>query len=86
MARPSVEATCVAKELMSIFSRLGILTDQGTNFMLATLEEIYWLLQVERIRTAPYHPQTDGLVEHFNATLKLMLKKSVGRKGKDQLG
>ena len=86
MARPSVEATCVAKELMSIFSRLGILTDQGTNFMLATLEEIYWLLQVERIRTAPYHPQTDGLVEHFNANLKLMLKKSVGRKGKDQLG
>ena len=84
---PSVEAPRVAKELMSIFSRLGILeqilTDQGTNFMSATLEEVYRLLQVKRIRTSPYHPQTDGLVERFNATLKLMLKKFVNKKGKD---
>ena len=87
MALPSIEAPRVAKELMTIFSRLGIpeqiLTDQGTNFMSATLEEIYQLLQVKIIRTSPYYPQTDGLVERFNATLKLMLKKFVGRKGKD---
>lgn len=52
--------------------------------MSATLEEVYCLLQVERIRTSPYHPQTDGLVERFNATLKSMLKTFVGRKGKDR--
>lgn len=48
---PSVEAPCVARELVTIFSRLEIpeqiLTDQSTNFMSATLEEVYQLLQVE---------------------------------------
>lgn len=67
VALPSVEDSHVTRELVMILSRLGIpeqiLTDQGTNFMSAILEEVYRLLQVERIRTSPYHPQTDGLVE-----------------------
>ena len=42
VALPSIEAPHVAKELMTIFSRLGIpqqiLTDQDTNFMSDTLD------------------------------------------------
>ena len=30
---------------------------------------------IKQIRTSPYHPQTDAMVEQFNATLKRMLKK-----------
>ena len=30
---------------------------------------------IKQIRTSPYHPQTDGMVEHFNATLKRLLRK-----------
>ena len=55
----------------------------GTNFMSTLLEEVYRLLQVKRIRTSPYHPQTDGLVERFNGTLKMMLRKFVSRNQKD---
>ena len=33
------------------------------------------LLKVSYIKTSPYHPQTDGLVEQFNSTLKKMLNK-----------
>lgn len=46
-------------------------------------EIIYWLLHVYPISTAPYHPQTDGLVEHFNRTLKTMLKKVASEEGRD---
>lgn len=35
------------------------------------------LLQVKHLHTSVYHPQTDGLVEHFNQTLKRMLKRVV---------
>ena len=74
IALPSTEATRIARELIVLFSRMGIpeeiLTDQGTNFMSALLEEVYRMLHIKRIRTTPYHPQTDGLVERFNGTLK----------------
>lgn len=60
IALPSVEAPRVAKELVNLFSHVGIpdeiLTDQGTNFMSSLLEEIYQLLHIKRIRTTPYHP------------------------------
>ncbi|KAL5517748.1 hypothetical protein EMCRGX_G003357 [Ephydatia muelleri] len=52
-----------------------ILTDQGSNFTSQLLSEIYQLLHVHPIRTTPYHPQKDGLVERFNKTLKAMLQK-----------
>ena len=76
---------------MKFFSRVGvpkeILTDQGTNFMSKLLTELYRMLHVQPIHTSPYHPQTDGLVERFNRTLKAMLNKLVGDEGKnwDQL-
>ena len=35
------------------------------------------------IRTSTYHPQTDGLVDRFNQTLKAMLRKAAQTKGKD---
>ena len=72
---------------MKLFSRVGIpdeiLTDQGTNFMSALLQGIYRLLHIKRIRTTPYHPQTDGPVERFNGTLKAMLNKLTSRNQKD---
>ena len=77
----------MAEELGKLFSRVGIpreiLTDQGTNFTSQLLAELYRLLNVHSIRTTPYHPQTDGLVERFNQTLKAMLRRTVTEEGKD---
>ena len=70
---PSVEATKIAKELVNLFSHVGvpdeIPRDQGSNFMSSLLEEIHQLLHIKRIRSISYHPQTDGVVERFNGTL-----------------
>ena len=59
-----------------------ILTDQGSNFTSQLLAEVYRFLHVKGLRTSPYRPQTDGLIERFNKTLK-MLHKSVVEDGKD---
>ena len=83
----SIEAERIAEELIQIFSRVGIpreiLTDQGSNFMSRLLAEVYRMLQIQGLRTSPYHPQTDGLVERFNQTLKTLLRKSATTDGKD---
>ena len=60
-----------------------ILTHQGSNFTSQLLAEVYRLLHVKALRTSPYHPQTDGLIERFNKTLKEMLRKSAVEDGKD---
>ena len=82
-----IDADHIAEELMKMFARVGIpeeiLTDQGTNFTSQLLAELYRMLHVHPIRTSPYHPQTDGLVERFNKTLKSMLRKAAIEEGKD---
>lgn len=60
-----------------------IITYQGTAFLSKTIKQVYSLLGIKGIRTNPYHPQTDGLVERYNRTLKSMLKKFVALNGKD---
>ena len=76
----NIDANTVAEELLKFFARVGvpeeILTDRGTNFTSQLSTEVYRLLQIKLIRTTPYHPQTDGLVERFNSTLKSMLRKT----------
>ena len=83
----NIDAEAVADELLKVFSRVGIpkeiLMDQGSNFTAQLLAELYRLLQVKALRTSPYHPQTDGLVERFNGTLKGMLRKSAQEDGRN---
>ena len=37
------------------------------------MKRVMQLLGVKKVRTSPYHPQTDGQVERFNRTLKAIL-------------
>uniref|UniRef100_A0A674IBQ6 Gypsy retrotransposon integrase-like protein 1 n=1 Tax=Terrapene triunguis TaxID=2587831 RepID=A0A674IBQ6_9SAUR len=75
----NITAHTIADELVKVFARVGlpreILTDQGTNFTSRLLRQVCELLGVKQLRTSVYHPQTDGLVERFNQTLKDMLRK-----------
>ncbi len=51
--------------------------------MSTLLKQVYQLLGIKSLRTTPYHPQTDGLTERFNQTLKQMLRKFVSETGRD---
>ena len=75
----TIDAETIAEELVKVFARVGIpeelLTDQGSNFTSELMRQVTALLRISQIRTTPYHPQTDGVVERFNGTLKAMLRK-----------
>ena len=80
----NITASRVAEALIDIFARHGIheeiLTDQGKNFTSALLGELYRIIGTRSLRTSPYHPQTDGLVERFNWTF--VKESAEGRKEK----
>src|SRR6185437_5191913 len=73
-ALPDAEAKTVARVLVEqLFSVHGLcstlLSDQGRNFEAKVIAELCEKLQIVKIRSSPYHPQCNGLVEKFNKTL-----------------
>jgi len=69
----------VAEAMCKVFSRVGIpkqiISDHGSQFVSGVMQEVYRLLSIKHIVSTAYHPQTNGLVEKFNGTLKAMIKK-----------
>ena len=52
-----------------------ILSDNGTEFKNNLMDHVLKQLGIERIFTAPYHPQSNGKLEVFHKYLKPTLKK-----------
>ena len=50
-----------------------IISDQGRNFESELLANLCEVAGVQKLRTTPYHPQTNGQCERFNSTLLNML-------------
>ena len=50
-----------------------IITDQGRNFESELIDHLCQLAGVQKLRTSPYHRQTNGQCERFNGTLLNML-------------
>ena len=80
-------AETVAKCLQDLVWRHGvpnqIVHDRAAEFLADVLQETAGLLGVRQLPTSGGHPQTDGLVERFNRTLKQMLAKIVTKGGRD---
>lgn len=71
-------AETVVNCLIELTARVGVpqeLTDDGTNFISKVVKQFCQTTGIRQIRTSPYHPQTDGMVEQFNSTLKRLLHK-----------
>ena len=50
-----------------------IISDQGCNFESKLIANLCHVAGVQKLRTSPYHPQTNGQCEQFNSTLLNML-------------
>ena len=59
------------------------ITDQGRNFESELIENLCQLAGVQKLRTSPYHPQTNGQCKHFNGTLLNMLRTLTPEQKKD---
>ena len=81
------KATTVAKCLTDLVWKHGvpnkIIHDRAAEFLSEVLQDTAELLGINQLPTSGGHPQTDGLVERFNRTLKQMLAKMVTKKGRD---
>ena len=58
-------------------------SDQGREFDNKVIQELCFLCGAHKTRTTPYHPESDGLVEHFNRTLLMMLTMFAGENRDD---
>lgn len=61
----------------------SLLTDQGTNFMSTLMKAVCRQLGIRKLRTTPYHPESNGVIERFHGTLTGMIKHFVRANGTD---
>ncbi len=75
----SITAKAVVEGLWSIFSRTSVpevvLSDQGSQFCGKVMSQLCSWLGVEKVRTSPYHPESNGCVERMHGTMKSILGK-----------
>ncbi|KAG8175362.1 hypothetical protein JTE90_018042 [Oedothorax gibbosus] len=79
VAIPDIRAETVAKQFYATWiSRFGcperLTTDQGRQFESALFRALSQLLGIKKLRTSPYHPQSNGLIEEFHRPMKATLK------------
>ena len=76
----SQTARAVASGMLEIFARTGIplqlLTDQGSQFLGSLVTHLCKDLRIDQLKTAPYHPECNGVVERMHGTLVPMLTKA----------
>ena len=82
---PNQTAKTIAKFLyrgfISNFGALArLLSDRGTSFTSSIIQELCEILGIQQLRTMPYHPQTNGLVERSHQTIMHM----IGKLGEDK--
>ena len=65
--------------LINLFSRIGfpetIISDRGPQFTSDLTRQLTNVLGINQVFTTPYHPQSNGICERLNGTIKALLAK-----------
>ncbi|CAG2219638.1 unnamed protein product [Mytilus edulis] len=85
---PNQEAETISKIFVNEFiCRFGVPrqvhTDQGRQFESKLFTGICKRFNIDKTRTSPLHPQSDGMVERLNRTIEDILSKFIGKDQKD---
>ncbi|CAI5674954.1 unnamed protein product [Oreochromis niloticus] len=76
---PTVAEKVVAEWVCRYGAPQSLHSDQGTNFESAVFQGMCELFGIKKTHTTPFHPQSDGQVERFNATLQKALATTAER-------
>ena len=75
-----IDNETILNAMVEVFATYGIpheiLTDQGSVFCSRLTRAFCKLLNIDKVRTSPYHPQSNGSLERWHACLKSMLRKA----------
>jgi hypothetical protein len=83
MTTPTIADLLIKHIICRHGSPRTLLSDQGSSFVSHLAAAVYHRLGVAKIQASTYHPQTNGLVERFNRTMKEMLQKYVDTRHTD---
>ena len=82
-ATPDETSGTTAQILLNLFLAYGfpvrLLSDRGSNFLSALVEELLRLLRVASVTTTSYHPQTDGKNEVSHRMLLSQIRAFVSK-------
>ena len=74
----NIKAKTIIDSLTKFFTLVGlpksIQSDQGSNFMFGTFQQILHELGIKQYKSTTYHRETQGALERFHQTLKNMMR------------
>ena len=75
-------ARLLCEEIVPMFGvPEALLSGHGANLLSHLMLDVCAILGIEKLNTTSYHPECDGMIERFNRTLKMMLRKRAAQYG-----
>ena len=83
----NISSKTICKALIKFFTIFGLprslQSDQGSNFMARTFQQVMYQLGIKQHTSSAYHPESQGALERFHQTLKTMMKRYCLENSKD---
>ena len=74
----NIKTKTIVKALVKFFTLVGlpksVQSDQGSNFMSGTFQQVMHELGIKQYKSSAYHPESQGALERFHQTLKNMIR------------